>query len=399
MSGLTAFERNAYATSLETRVIGTGTAEDGRPFALLEDTILYPEGGGQPSDFGTLNGVAVLEVVKRAGQIRHLLAAPVAEGPADLRLDWARRFDHMQQHTGQHLLTALAQDRFGWPTTAFHLGESVSDIEVAAPRIAAEDLERLEEFVAAEIRAARPLRTRRVSPEAYREEKVRSRGLPDGHQGDIRLVEIEGLDLNTCGGTHLRSTAELEGLKLLGTESIRGGTRIFYAAGGRLRRRMAAHEARNATFRTLLGAPDEDLPAALETRLEQLKSAERRARHLEEAYAGTLAESLAGRPERLVDFHGENLDAAFLGRVGRTFAALSDRQMAFLTAERDGAAFFVLAARAESGLDLTGAGRAVAALLEGRGGGNFPVFQGKAGSLKARAECLKTLAELLGGAS
>jgi Ser-tRNA(Ala) deacylase AlaX len=180
MDTLPAYERDPYATALETRVLRTGT-EQGRPFATLEDTILYPEGGGQPADRGTLNGTAVLDVQKRDGEIRHYLAAPVVEGPASLELDWPRRFDHMQQHTGQHLLTAVAQDRFQWETTAFHLGASVCDIELSATSISRSEMEQLEEAVAEEIRAHREISARRVSPEAYKLEAVRSRGLPEGH--------------------------------------------------------------------------------------------------------------------------------------------------------------------------------------------------------------------------
>ncbi|HEX9009316.1 MAG TPA: hypothetical protein VF804_03035, partial [Holophagaceae bacterium] len=101
---LPAYERDPYTTFLETRILRGGEAQ-GRPWAVLEDTIFYPEGGGQPCDLGTINGVPVLDVQKRDGEIRHTLEAPLPEGPAALRLDWTRRFDHMQQHTGQHLLT------------------------------------------------------------------------------------------------------------------------------------------------------------------------------------------------------------------------------------------------------------------------------------------------------
>ncbi len=255
MSAVPAYERDPRRTELLTEVVATGT-DEGRPFALLADTILYPEGGGQPSDRGVLGETPVLDVRSGPDGIRHYLAAPVAEGPVRLRLDWDRRFDHMQQHTAQHLLTAVAQDRFRWETTAFHLGERVSDIELKAPKLPPEGLRALEDAVAAEIRAARPVTARRVPPEEVARLPVRTRGLPEGHVGDVRLVEIEGLDLNTCGGTHLASTAEIELVALVSTEAIRGGTRLFFAAGGRARRRLAAHEERNAALRKLLGAPD-----------------------------------------------------------------------------------------------------------------------------------------------
>jgi Ser-tRNA(Ala) deacylase AlaX len=383
MSSIPAFDRDPYLKELDSDVLEVGLEKD-RPFALLEDTILYPEGGGQPADRGFLGSTEVVDVQKRNGEIRHYLAAPVAAGAVKVKLDWARRFDHMQQHTGQHLLTAVAQERFGWETTAFHLGEARCDIELAAPTISPDEMNRLEEAVAAEIRAGRAVAARHVQPEEYASLKVRSRGLPEGHRGEIRLVEIEGLDLNTCGGTHLRSTAELELMKLLGSEPIRGGTRLFFVAGGRARRRMGEHEGRNAALRTLLGAPDEELVASVAGKLEQLKAGERRSRALEEQLADALAKAWAADPAPVQDHHLEGQDGAFLGRVARALVVAAPGKRLFLTGERDGQTAFVVAAGAQETVDLPALGATVAALLEGRGGGRAPIFQGKAGSLKAR---------------
>ncbi|WP_257309146.1 alanyl-tRNA editing protein [Geothrix fuzhouensis] len=390
MTQLPAYERDPFATLLETRILRCGE-EKGRSFVILEDTVCYPEGGGQPCDQGTLNGVAVLEVQKGEGGIRHYLASPLAEGPATLTLDWGRRFDHMQQHTGQHLLTAVAQDHFKWGTTAFHLGPQVCDIELDAPSLSPAEMSRLEEAVAAEIRARREVSARWVSPEAYGQEAVRSRGLPEGHAGAIRLVQIEGVDLNTCGGTHLHHTGEIEALKLLGTESIRGGTRLFYVAGGRVRLRLGAHEERNAALRTLLGAPDEDLVPALQTKLGQLLALERRNRKLEEELADFQATALAARPGFLVDAHLEGKDMAFLQKLARGVLMADSAKAVFLTSDQGGQGLFLLCAGEGSGLDVPVAGKAVAAILGAKGGGSGKTFQGKAPDLAARAEALAHL--------
>ncbi|HEX9009775.1 MAG TPA: alanyl-tRNA editing protein, partial [Holophagaceae bacterium] len=335
----------------------------------------------------------VLDVQKRDGEIRHTLEAPLPEGPAALRLDWTRRFDHMQQHTGQHLLTAVAQDRFKWETTAFHLGAATCDIELTTISISPREMEQLEEAVAAEIRAARPISARRVSPEAYGREAVRSRGLPEGHTGDIRLVEIAGVDLNTCGGTHLRHTGEIEALKLLSTEPIRGGTRLFYLAGGRVRSRLGAHEARNASLRTLFGAPDEELVPVLQTKLGQLQAADRRIRKLEEELAELQGLALAARPESLVEAHFESRDMAFLQKLARQILAADPAKAAFLTSDLAGQGLFLLGAGEASAMDVPALGKAVATLLGAKGGGAGRSFQGKAPSLAARAEALARLRE------
>lgn len=387
---LPAYERDPRLTRLETEVVATGE-DAGRPFVVLADTILYPEGGGQPSDRGTVGGVAVLDLHKVDGTVRHVLAGPAPTGQVTVELDWARRFDHMQQHTGQHLLTATALRLLNWRTTAFHLGERVSDIELHTPSASAEQLAQLEDAVAAEIRAARPVASRRVSPEEYATLPVRSRGLPEGHTGSIRLVEIAGVDLNTCGGTHLGSTAELEALKLLGTEPMRGGTRLFYAAGGRLRRLIGAHEERNLRLRQLLSTSDDELVTIIGARLDQLKDTQNAVRRLEEELAEAAATTLAARSDRVLTAHWPQRDMSFLQRVARELDRLAPDRVVLLTAGEGDQGAFVVAAGEQAGTDVPALGRKVAEVLGGRGGGTGRLFQGKATHLSRRDEALKVL--------
>ncbi|MDP2956671.1 MAG: alanyl-tRNA editing protein [Longimicrobiales bacterium] len=390
MPAIPAYERDPRLTRLETEVVAAGE-DQGRPFVVLADTILYPEGGGQPADHGTVNGIAVASVRRVGGEIRHVLAGPAPSGRVTVELDWTRRFDHMQQHTGQHLLTAVAEQRFGWHTTAFHLGDRISDIELDAPGIRAEDLIGLEDAVAAEIRAARAVTARRVSPEEYAAMHVRSRGLPEGHAGDIRLVEIEGIDLNTCGGTHCGSTAELEALKLLGTEPMRGGTRLFYATGTRLRRLHSVHHERNAQLRELLGTSDDEMVARLGAKLRQLKDAERAIRDMEDELAIASAEALVAGRGRVLAAHWPQRDLPFLQRVAREAARLAPDRVVFLTSGAGEQGSFLIGAGERATLDVPAVGRLVAELLGGRGGGSGGIFQGKASQLSRREEAARLL--------
>ena len=390
MIEIPAYERDPLLRRLETEVAASGE-EQGRPFVVLADTIFYPEGGGQPADRGTVGGVAVLDVRKVGGDIQHIMAGPAPSGRVTAELDWERRFDHMQQHTGQHLLTAVAERRLGWHTTAFHLGEHLSDIELDVPSARPADLDMLEEAVAAEVRAARPVTGRRVSPEEYERLPVRTRGLPEGHSGNVRLVEIEGVDLNTCGGTHLRSTAEIEALKLLGTEPMRGGTRLFYAAGARLRRLHGAHHERNARLRQLLCTSDEELVAGLGAKLEQLKDAQRAARELEEELAMASARVLAAGQARVLSAHWPRRDLPFLQRVAREVGSLAPARAVFLTAGEGDQGAFLVCAGEQAAVDVSAAGRRIAELLGGRGGGSGRIFQGKAANLSRREEAVRLL--------
>jgi len=388
-----AYERDPFLTSLEADVVHAGE-EGGRPFIVLNDTILYPEGGGQPADRGWIGGVAVEDVRAVEGQVRHYVVGSSPAGRVRLELDWPRRFDHMQQHTGQHLLTAVAAQRFGWQTTAFHLGEQLSDIELDTPTVPHAQLVELEEAVAAEIRAARPVRARRVTQEEYAALPVRTRGLPEGLSGDIRLVEIAGVDLNTCAGTHVRSTAEIEGLKLLSTEGMRGGTRLFYVAGGRLRRLLASHHVRSGKLRQLIGTSDEELPSGVSAKLEQLKEAQRAVRLLEEQLADESARALALEPDSVLHAHWEHRDLPFLQRVAKEVVRLAPERVALLTAGEEDRGVFLLCGGERATMDLAAAGRKVAEILGGRGGGSGRVFQGKASAISRRTDAISRLRAL-----
>ncbi|MFQ5350035.1 MAG: DHHA1 domain-containing protein, partial [Thermoanaerobaculia bacterium] len=325
------------------------------------------------------------------GEIPHFPQPPARPGPATLELDWQRRYDHMQQHTAQHLLSALALARFGWATRSFHLGVETSDIELDAEALSDEQLAALEDAAMAEVVAGRPITTRRVSPEEYAALDVRSRGLPAGHSGDIRLVEISGLDLNTCGGTHLKSTGEVEAVKLLDTERLRGGTRVHWVAGRRLRHRLAGHEARSAELRGLFDSDDASLVEIAGLKLEQLAAGRRRIRHLESLLAAARVDGLVTAEGSLVTAHFDDADGGLLQQIGRALVEQAPAKACLLTASGEKGSFFLVAAGGESPMDASRAGPRIAELLGGRGGGAGAVFQGKAGSLERREEALERL--------
>ena len=182
-----AFEREPYLRELEVEVTGVGE-DDAGLYAVLSDTVLYPEGGGQPADHGYRGAIRIIGVQRLDGEIRHYLENAAATGSATLTLDWKRRFDHMQQHTAQHLITAIAADEFGWETTSFHLGVRSSDIELDVGSIADPDLVSLEERAATVIHEARPVTSRRGGTAALATRDKQRPGLPPGHQGDRRVV-------------------------------------------------------------------------------------------------------------------------------------------------------------------------------------------------------------------
>lgn len=393
MDGLPAFYRDPYLCRLETQVIASGRDDRG-VWVELADTIFYPEGGGQPADRGTVNGVPVVDVQKGPHGVRHYLQGEPPSGSVTLELDWQRRYDHMQQHTGQHLLSAVAEDRFGWKTTAFHLGAELCDVELDVPSLSPPQLAELEAQVAEVIRAARPVRIHYLKPEEVAGlPRLRSRGLPEGHKGTVRLVAIEGVDLATCGGTHLKSTSEIETLALVATEPMRGGTRVYFIAGARLRRRLHAHEARNALLRKILGAADHELPTVAQAKLADLAELARQLRRTQEELAGMLGEKLAADPQPVTVLHREDAELAFLQRLARAFLEAKPHGVLLATGGKEGQGCFVVAANRP---DLRELGELVAHELGGRGGGSGSIYQGKAAHPGQREKAAKRLEELVG---
>jgi alanyl-tRNA synthetase len=387
-----AFHRDAYLAELDTEVVEVGEA-DGRPWAITADTVFYPEGGGQPADRGVMGAARVIDVQRRDGQVVHVVTEPLHRGPVHQRLDWHRRYDHMQQHSAQHLLTAVADVWFGWPTTAFHLGAQVSDIELDVPAIEMPRIAELENVVAREIRAARPITARPLDDLV---DDVRTRGLPDELDARLRVVEIEGLDRNTCGGTHLRSTAEIGCLALLGTESMRGGTRLTWVAGDRVRHRLEQWERRGAELRQVLGAANDELADVTRLKLDQIKDLRRQLGRRTDALADAVAERLAHASTAVVTARIPDADVDLLRRIGSRLNRLRPAGVSVLTTDSDGDGVFVVAVGPESGIDTAMAGDTVRMAFGGTGGGAKGIYQGTAPNLDRAEVIFQGLEALLG---
>jgi Ser-tRNA(Ala) deacylase AlaX len=382
------WQQDAYAQRATCEVVACAAL--GGTYAVhTTPTLLYPEGGGQPADRGTIAGVQVLDVQKHEGRVVHTLAGPVATGTAEVVVDWRRRFDLMQQHTGQHLLTAVLQDRFGAATTSFHLSERAAAIELDVPPLSPSRIAEVVEAVNAEIRAARPIRQREVTPDALADLGVRSRGLPEGFEGLVRLVEIDELDLNTCGGTHVRHTAELQVLAVTGIAPCRGGSRLSFAVGGRVLTMLDEQLTRERSLSRLLcggGPAHVELAQGL---VDARKTAERELRHLQKELTEAWGVALAAEGTGTALFVRENADMKMLQGVAGAFARARPDRLALLVApDPKGAGMFLLVGPTDR---VAAVGPEVASRLGGRGGGARGRFQGRASALGQAAEVVAWL--------
>ena len=230
------FYEDPYIRSFSAHVTETGTEADGTPYAVLDQTAFYPTGGGQPCDHGVIGGIAVVDVEEMEdGAIRHRLAAPLtAEGDVTAEIDWARRFDFMQQHDGQHILSAAFEQLYDADTLAFHLGDSVT-VDIGVADLTQEMVERVEELANGIVFENRPILQCFVTAEELAQ--IPMRGTLKVNE-NVRIVTIDGFDNNGCGGTHPARTGEVGPIKILSWERTKGHVRIYFACGWRALKAM-----------------------------------------------------------------------------------------------------------------------------------------------------------------
>jgi alanyl-tRNA synthetase len=360
----------------------------------LDRTAFYPTSGGQPYDLGVLRGaardradveVAVASVEEdEAGEVWHYAAEPLARDMhVEGSIDWSRRFDHMQQHSGQHLLSAIFLRELHAPTVSFHLGEDSSTIDLAGESIAAASLERIEKLaneVIAEDRAMEIRTVPRTEAEALLS-AGKLRKLPE-REGTIRLIEIADLDLNACGGTHVRSTGQIGGLLLRATERVRQGLRVEFVCGQRAVRAARRDFATLGRAGGALSVGRTDVPAAVERLLADAKVAAKERYRLREELAEYHAARLA--VEEIIEDHlrvvrrnFKDRDAEYIRMLASKLAASVPQTLALFASTEQEPAAVVMAHSAD--LDFSCGAMLKEALSELglRGGGSADLAQGQ----------------------
>jgi alanyl-tRNA synthetase len=389
--GMDAMTERLYYTDSYLRDFTARVVAHSGDLVYLDRSAFYPTSGGQPFDTGSIGGAAVVEVIDEGDRIAHRVSGPVSTDAVDCAIDWVRRFDHMQQHTGQHLLSAVFEEAFALHTVSFHLGaESATiDLEGAAP-VDARTIQNVERRANEIVYENRPVAIRFESA-------AEAQGLrkPSEREGALRIVSIEGLDRSACGGTHVRATGEIGAILLRKTEKIRQSIRIEFLCGARaVRRARADYEALSKAGQLFSSALDE-VPAAVAAQLESARAAEKTAKKLAldlAAYRGRelydqtapAADGLRRRLERLESGGLEELRA-----VAQNFTA--QPRAVFLAALGEPPSV-LLAASADSGID---AGQLLKTALSangGRGGGNARIAQGSLPGLEALEAVVARLA-------
>jgi len=284
-----------YLAEFDAHVVGVEVYE-GRPAAVLDRTAFYPTSGGQPFDVGRLGDAAVIDVVDRDdGVILHVLEREMAPGAVHGVVDWTRRFEHMQQHTGQHVLSA-AFDRFlEARTESFHLGSASSTIDLNRV-IAQADVDRVEDEANRIVWENRPVNIRFVDAEDAAQLPLRKES---ARTGRLRIIDVEGFDVSACGGTHVSRTGAIGSIVVRSTEKFRGGSRVEFLCGVRaLRGYRELRTAIDGSTRLLSVLPAE-LPAAIERLQGDAKGTKRHLSDVQARLASFEGDALAARAEQI----------------------------------------------------------------------------------------------------
>lgn len=380
-----------YRTEFDATIVVVHSI-DGRTHVTLDQTAFYPTSGGQPFDTGTLGGADVSEVIDREdGTIAHVVSGTPRVGEVVRgAIDWARRFDHMQQHTGQHVLSAAFDRLLGVRTESFHMGtvsatidlaREVSAAEVAkaedeANRIVWEDRAVAIRFATAEEAAKMPLR----------KEPVRT--------GPLRLIDVEDFDLSACGGTHVSRTGAVGVIAIGGTEKFRGGSRVEFLCGGRALGRFRLWRDSLAAAQKFLSVAPDEMAAAVERMQGESKSQQRTLRGFQEKLAiheahALLARAVPSGEQAVVVEALEGWDAQGLKSIAVAAAAEKPNAVVALFTTTNPARV-VIARGSAATVDAGALLKSLVAKFGGKGGGKPDLAQG--GGLIA------TSAELIGGA-
>ena len=390
------YYEDAYLDRFNALVTERFRRED-QPAVKLDRSAFYPTSGGQPHDMGRLNGTAVVDVVVgEEGAVLHLLEEPLPEGIESVsgQIDWARRYDHMQQHSGQHLLSQECYRELGLETVSVHFGDALNTVDLDGPPLSASQMAAVETAANEIVWQNRPIRAYWVNEDER--QRVPLRRAPTV-QGMTRIVEIEKFDWSACGGTHVRRTGEIGLISLVRVEKHRGRSRVHFVCGRRALADAAERRGLLAETAGLLDSGVHDVPELVAKQQEVLRGAERELKTLQEGLVEYQARELLAKAEaagglRLVVQEVADSEPAAVQRLAR---ALVDGPgvVALLGCARGGKGTVVFARSADGSVHAGNLLRDTLRQFGGGGGGRPDFAQGGGVAEEELEEVLKAASE------
>ncbi len=383
-------ERLYYNDSYLRRFSANIAARSGDGLTVyLDRTAFYPTSGGQPFDTGVIGGSAVVEVAEEGERIAHRVATPVAADAVECEIDWPRRFDHMQQHTGQHLLSAVFDSLFGLRTVSFHLGAEICTIDLEGGEVTASTVREAE-------RRANELVCENRPVAVGFEDAAEAEGLRKAseREGTLRIVSIDSLDRSACGGTHVRYTGEIGPILARKVEKVRQTWRVEFVCGMRaIARARADYDALAKTAQLFSSALDQ-VPAFAASQIEAAHAAEKAVRKLTLELALRQGKELYDATEPGADGVrriSRRIERGSLEELRAVAQSFTTQAKAVFVAALEDPPSLLIAASEDSGVDAGKALKAALAEAGGRGGGNARVAQGSVADRDGLARALARL--------
>lgn len=373
------FYRDEYAREFDAEVISCQKGKKGYEVAL-SDTAFYPEGGGQPADRGTLGQVNVLDVKRRNGEILHITDAPLEPGmTVHGVLDWERRFNHMQQHSGEHILSGVVHAQFGYDNVGFHMNDEVVTVDFNGP-IAWEEAMELEDKVNAYIWTDAESRELYPSEEELKAMDYRSK---IELKGKVRLVEYPGADLCACCGTHVAHTGEIGLMKILSVSRHKDGVRMEMLFGGRAMKDYDRKHLLNTEFSCRLSSKPYETGEALQRVLDEMNAMKFCMQAMNERYYAMRATSIpVGEP--VIFFNEPGMSMVEIRKFCDYLISTGKVKTAMIISPKDKESVNYVMGSAD--LNMRDVGKLLNEELHGRGGGRPEMVQG---SFQAEAEAVE----------
>ncbi|TDL73960.1 alanyl-tRNA editing protein [Rhodococcus qingshengii] len=391
------YYQDAYINSFTAQVVDQGKERDGNYYIVLDQTAFYPTGGGQPHDIGTIENIKVLNVEETEGEVRHYLESEVHDvsSPVYGVIDWERRFDHMQQHAGQHILSAAFEQLYGYKTIGFHLGNENLTLDLETANLLESEAVKVEELANQIILENRLIETKWVTEDELvnynlrKETKVKE---------DIRLVIIPNFDYNGCGGTHPKATGEVQAIKIIDWERQKKKVRVQFVCGNRILKQFHKKNKVLMELTKLLNAPEMDMQEAVTRLLENSKAMEKELEQSVETLLHYEAKSLLekGKSEnRIVSGVFQKRTIQELQKLARIIIAEDEETIVLFVSQNEDMLQLVCArGPAENASMKKVIGNALS-IINGKGGGSDAFAQGGGEALISGEQMLQHLLEFI----
>ena len=368
---------DSYLTRFEAVIRQTLTVE-GMPAVILDQSAFYPTGGGQPHDSGHLNGIPVTDVLKdkETSQILHILQQTLQEDSVVGEIDWPRRFDLMQQHTGQHILSRALLETVDAPTIGFHLSQAYATIDIGRADLKETDLFKAEQLANRIIYDNRPLSARFVDRDELDRLPLRK---PPPVDGPVRVVTIEDFDWSACGGTHVAQTGEIGLIKIVRPERRKDFLRLTFLCGERALRHYQQTNSQIKEIALALSVSVDEVLETIQRQSEALKQAQKENQTLKQVVLVAEAQTLLGEADQIAGVFIitrllENKTINEVRKLAQILVQQPGRVVLFGLAERKGQLLFARSADVE--LDMPTLLKQVSRLIGGGGGGSPHLAQG-----------------------